>query len=44
MKEEVQQEILARLDETIDNELSISEGFLTVAEIASEVLIQGDSA
>lgn len=42
MKKEVQEEILALLDATIDNEIAGGKGFLTVAEIASEVLMQKD--
>lgn len=38
IKAEVQKEILALLDEDIDNEIAIMEGFYTVAEIAREVI------
>ena len=40
MKKEVQEEILALLDATIDNEIAAGEGYFTVAQIASEVLMQ----
>jgi hypothetical protein len=39
LKQQIQQEILALVDSTIDKEIDISQGHLTVAEIAQEVLL-----
>ena len=40
IKSEVQNEILAKLDEIIDNEIESMQEHYTIAEIASEVLLQ----
>lgn len=40
LKTEVSREILALLDNSIDNEIVASNGQLTVAEIAREVILQ----
>lgn len=40
MKREVQNEILALLDDEIDNEINAMQNHFTVAEIANEVLLR----
>jgi len=42
MKKAIQKEILAKLEEIIDTEIEVMGGEYTVAEIASEVLLQAN--